>query len=145
MTIVTEDEMNLFEVHASMKRGQTIHLLYRSEDKAKNALSVLGEMREPLTLDDRRGLGTSRPWDSVCTVSDDYGSTVVVDRLEIAMAWYDDMAQNSNGQGEKQLFIARANVRLQKRAAQDQTLKSAQQPSSIVPAGPIDASQFRRN
>lgn len=108
--------------------GVSLRLIYSSGEAAHQAYAALAIPRLSAEEEER---GLAQPlYDPEVEIKDGYGSTVTVDRTKIVLRWVTNLGEEAEGNGEVQLLAARANAKLQRKAAADMALKG------VVPAPP---------
>jgi hypothetical protein len=97
--------------------GASLKLTYSSGDAAHAAYHALAIPRLSAEESER---GLPEPiYDPEVEISDTFGSTVTVDRTQIALRWVTNLGEECEGNGQVQLLQARANAKLQRTAQSD--------------------------
>jgi hypothetical protein len=141
--------MNLFNLKIANHRGFTLGFLFDSETECRKYYDPIDQALRTTAseFDEDRGLPIGAPLFTAFQIVDSFGNTGTVNIADIGMVWMTDLAKDLNGKQEMAFLEAHAQVRMKKRAGEDEILKQEAQRQSIIPAGggTFDPSVFKRN
>jgi hypothetical protein len=114
---------HMYAVTVINQRGAQLQFLFDAIDPAMRAFTAVRSGMVP-NVEEDRGLGSSTS--PAVEISDDFGTTAVLDRASIIWCWMSDLVKDSEGKQNLGLLQARAQASMQRKAAADPLMRGSQ-------------------